>query len=119
VCAVAQVAFDAFVVQAGDLGDEIRGLSLLPHAVVRAAANAALVDPGRLKGTWTANYFNVKQADPPEERDCTLVQCAVLCQRVAGGTLPYADLAVVGPFGRRGERQNKFRTWIPWGTEPT
>ena len=27
-CAVAQSAFDAFVAQAGDLGDEIHGLSL-------------------------------------------------------------------------------------------
>ena len=207
-CAVAQPAFDAFLAQTGDLGDVIWGLSLLPHAVVRAAAGTAVVDPGgvnrnltpietariglmwriarriawvlegrawatfldndpmvdhhpavfppqpppqlapqadqlplalpqrRIKTslvlvqgddsevappgeqqarTWAANYFNVKQADPPEERDCTLEQCAVLSQRVAGGKLPYADLTVVGPLGRRAEQQNKSRTWNPTG----
>ena len=113
--AVAQPAPDAFVVQTGDPSDVIRGLSLLPHAVVRAAAGAAVVNPGGLERTWAANYFNVKQADPPEERDCSLEQCAVLSQRVAGGMLPYADLAVVGPFGGRADRLNKLRTWIPTG----
>jgi hypothetical protein len=34
------------VAQTGDLGDEIRGLSPLPHEAVRAAAGAAVVDPG-------------------------------------------------------------------------
>ena len=44
-CAVSQHAFNAFVRQTGDLGNEIRGLSLLPHEAVRAAAGAAVVDP--------------------------------------------------------------------------
>ena len=43
---VTQAAFDAFVALTGDLGDEIRGLSPLPHEAVRAAAGAAVVDPG-------------------------------------------------------------------------
>jgi len=78
--------------------------------------DSEVAPPGEQQArTWAANYFNAKQADPPEERDCTLEQCAVLSQRVTGGMLPYADFAVVGPFGRRAERQNKFRTWIPAG----
>ena len=52
-CAVAQDAFDAFVAQTGDLGGEIRGLSLLPHAVVRAAAGTPVVDPGGLNRNLT------------------------------------------------------------------
>ena len=114
-CAVAQLALDAFVGQTGDLGDGIRGPSPLPHAVIRAAAGTAAVDQVGLERTWAANYFNVKQADLPEERDDTLEQRAALSQWVTGGMLPYADVAVVGPFGRRAEQQNKSRTWIPTG----
>ena len=45
-CQVLQPSFDAFVTQTGDLDNEIRGLSLLPHEVARAAAGAAAMDPG-------------------------------------------------------------------------
>ena len=52
-CQVLQPSFDAFVAQTGDLGNEIRGLSLLPHEVVRAAAGAAAVDPGGANSNLT------------------------------------------------------------------
>ena len=113
-CAAAQLTFDAFVVQPGDLGDEIQGLGLLPHAVVRAAAGAAVVDPGGLEG-WAANYFDVEQAGPPEVRNGTLERCAALNQRVTGDMRQYANLAGAGPFGRHAEPRNKPRTWTPTG----
>ena len=104
-CADAQLALDAFVMQTSGLSDEILDAFVVQtEQVVRAAAGAAVIDPGGLKRTGAANYSNVKLADQPEERDYTLEQCAAPSQQVTGGMLPCADLAVVGPCGR-------FRQW--------
>ena len=54
-CQVSQPAFDAFAAQTGDLGDEIRGLSLLPREVVCAAAadrNLAPIETARIGLMW-------------------------------------------------------------------
>ena len=55
-CAVAQLALDAVVVQTSDLSDEILDAFVVQtEQVVRAAAGAAVVDPGGLKRTWAAS----------------------------------------------------------------
>jgi hypothetical protein len=54
-CQVSQPAFDALAAQTGDLGDEIRGLSLLPREVVCAAAadrNLAPIETARIGLMW-------------------------------------------------------------------
>ena len=53
---------------------------------------------------------------PQEDEDCTVEQLSALNKRVATlDLLPYVDLAVWQPYGRRALKATKFRAWIPDG----
>ena len=66
--------------------------------------------------TWHASYISVMGEAPPEHSEPTLEQLSVLNNRLTKLKLsPYADFAVWVPYGRRGLRSMKFRTFLPLG----
>lgn len=70
---------------------------------------------------WHAAYVTVTGEPPDHHLEPTLEQISALQHRTAstadGGLElePYADFAARVPFGRRGLRAMKFRTWAPAG----
>ena len=64
---------------------------------------------------WHAAHITAMGAAPAEAAEPTLEQASALDNRIKAGLSPYADFAVFVPYGRRGLRAMRFRTWTPVG----
>jgi len=65
---------------------------------------------------WHTNYHTAMGEAPPDQSEPTLEQLSALDNRIrVQGLSPYADFAVFVPYGRRGLRAMRFRSWTPVG----